>query len=222
MNAPKMGPRGRLGGGKGLLLLFLLIGPIACEQAFSPEGIDTTLKTDTVCWEIRGVCITAKWKATGVLHGEKPEMAEIIVAFDGRNTCSPDPEWFRAEDPKMEKLPQEKRPGIYRKRAELDCSRIGFTVLSITLKDKHGLELYKYEPEVPKPIEGAIDPTGEKVIPGKRFIQIWEPPQVKFSVPKVYLKQIMNFEYTYGVKRYWVMGMKRLDGSARDSGKRKL
>ncbi len=216
MNEPKMGPRGRLGGGKGLLLLFLLIGPIACEQAFSPEGIDTTLKTDTECWEKQGVCITTNWKATGLVHGEKPEMAEIIVAFDGRNTCSPDPEWFRAEDPEMEKLPQEKRPIVYRERAELDCSRIGFRVLWITLKDKHGFELYKYEPGRPKRIEGAFDPTGGKVLRGKRFVLIWDlPTQVKFSVPKVYLKQIKNVTGPISLERYWVMGMKRLDGSVR-------
>lgn len=95
MNEPTMEALARRlrRGGKGLFA-FLLIGLFACEQT-----IDRSIKdAGTSCWKKQGVCVTKKWKATGLIHGTEKELAEIIVGLEWENTCNPSPAWFRAKD----------------------------------------------------------------------------------------------------------------------------
>ena len=89
MNEPTMETLARrLGmGGKVLLLPFLLIGLIGCQQTSDRERIDTSLRdAGTRCWKTEGICVTTKWKATGLVYKKMKdgmEMPEGMGKKDG-------------------------------------------------------------------------------------------------------------------------------------------
>ena len=59
---------------KALLLPFLLIGLIGCQQTSDREHIDTSLRdAGTRCWKTEGICVTTKWKATGLVYKKMKE-----------------------------------------------------------------------------------------------------------------------------------------------------
>ena len=137
MNEPTMETLARrlTTGIKAVLLPFLLIGLIGCQQTSDRERIDTSLRdAGTRCWKTEGICVTTKWKATGLVYKKKkegmemkegmgkkegmempegmngPEVAEIGILFKVRNTCNPAPSWFRAKDWEMEKGEPKRQP----------------------------------------------------------------------------------------------------------------
>ncbi len=211
-------------------LLFVLIGLVGCEQISPPQKIGMSPKTvGTSCWDRPGICATKKWKATGLIHGKNPELAEIIVVLELNNTCNPNPDWFRATNKEMEKRrkePRTNRPkdadkawfwdlqnemlNVYESRGELDCSRVRVTLREITLRDEHGIELYRQLAD--KNTFTHVDPsdagaTTKSVLsfPSSRNLQM------KFSVPRVYLKQIKDFDVSLYFNRTWHHGMKRTE-----------
>jgi len=58
---------------KAVLLPFLLIGLIGCQPT-----TDTSLRdAGTRCWKTEGICVTTKWKATGLVYKKKKEGMEM-------------------------------------------------------------------------------------------------------------------------------------------------
>ena len=91
---------------------------------------------------------------------------------------------------------------VYRKRAELDCSRVGVTFYKIILRDAHGLDLYSIELPDSANKWAAAEPPGVKS-------GIKDTAQAKFSIPRVYLDQIRDVIPFAYFKRIWVHGVKR-------------
>ena len=212
---------------KAVLLPFLLIGLVACEQLSG--GMDTSLKTDIQCWEKEGICVTKQWRATGLIRGEKPELAELIVSLQWRNDCNPNPDWFGAKDSemeiamkvrqKMEKVGVEKLSDfelqsvgskyalhIYRNRDKLDCGRIEIDLTDITLKDEHELQLYKHD--LNQTI--YVDPGGGKYFgDSETFLSENRTHQYRLSVPRVYLEEYKHLLISASLKRSWMVGMNK-------------
>ena len=228
----------RLGmGGKVLLLPFLLIGLIGCQQTSDRGRIDTGLRdAGTRCWKTEGVCVTTKWKATGLVYkkmkegmempegmGKKegmsgPELAEIAILFKVRNTCNPAPWWFRAKDSEMEKGEPKRQPddpfgrfgaGVWKKNLKVYRKRAEFDCSRV------GVTFYKV---ILRDAHGLDLHSIE--LPD--IVNIWaaaEPPgvksgikdtaQAKFSIPRVYLDQIRDVIPSAFFKRIWVHGVKR-------------
>lgn len=200
---------------KGRFLL-PLIALIACQQASDTGRINTSLKGPTTrCYETESICVTTKWKATGLVHGNDSELAEILISMKVQNTCNPARSWFTAKDPEMEKEPK-RRPDeiffslrlemwkkeleVYRKRAELDCSRVLVTFHEVILEDEHGFELYRTKLS---DVDAGANPPGVKS--GNNTVQ------AKLSIPRVYLDQIRHVIHLASFKRIWVHGVKRSD-----------
>lgn len=214
-----------------------LLALVACENGGSYEfgrSVDTRLKSaSAACWPNSGICAVPKWKATGVVYppysgergglliSEQPERVEIIVLLEFSNDCNPDPEWFWAEDPAMEKsakqhsrIPpkdellsilwklQEENLNVYRKRKEFDCSQVELALGELILRDHNGLELHRQE--FTKDTRRYIDPVGVKS-------EYDRTVQMKLSVPRVYLKQIDDIVVTSSIKRMWRNGIKRTE-----------
>ncbi len=205
-----------VGSAKSFLLFILLVGLFSCEQI--KETYERTINSaGGGCWSQWGLCTKTKWKFTGVTHPpqaaqKQPELAEIIVSTEFENPCTPDRDWFTANDPQMEaiarKKPQQQTDEedeqleVYRKRKELACSRVRFTLNAYHFNDKNGLELHKEYP--PNLVVVDVDPT---VVDPFGFKDI-RKTQVKFLIPKAYLSQISRISQSGFVNRIWKNGKK--------------
>jgi len=205
-----------VGSAKSFLLFIFLVGLFSCEQI--KESYETSINSaGEGCWSKWGLCAKTKWKFTGVTHPsqaaqKQPELAEIIVFSEYENTCTPDREWFTANDPQMEaigrKKPQQQtdqekeQQEVYRKRKELDCSRVQFTLKAYIIKDKTKLQLYKENLPQYKYVTVTVDPPDMEadVEPDSN------KAQAKFLIPKSYLSQISIIINWGSGKRIWKNG----------------
>jgi len=212
-----------------LSLLFFLVPLVACEQIVLPKAGNTKPKTmATKCHQEWGICVSAKWRATGVVYpaytgtregflvSEEPDRVEILVLAQFENTCDPAPEWFRAEDeamgaiarkdPKERSQNEQEQLELYQRRAELDCSRVEAKAARFTLKDKYGFTLFVKDLHENENNIMNLDPS---VVAAESDERVENKAQAKFSVPRPYLEQIEDVIVSGKAKRIWKNGVNR-------------